>query len=36
VPPRLVLERRFRFRPRAVVLVTYEPERRELVPMGDF
>jgi hypothetical protein len=36
VPPELSLERRFPFRPRTVVLVTYEPERRELVAMGDF
>ena len=31
VPPRLSFERRLRFSPRAVILITYDPDRRELV-----
>lgn len=31
VPPRLSLERRLRFSPRQVILVTYDPDRRELM-----
>lgn len=31
VPPRLSFERRLRFSPRAVILITYDPDRQELV-----
>jgi len=31
VPPRLALQRRLRFVPREVTLVTFDPERRELI-----
>ena len=34
VPASLVLDRRVRVGPRSVLLVTYEPERREFVAMG--
>ena len=35
VPPRLTFKERLHFAPRAVILVTYDPERRELVAVRD-
>lgn len=35
VPSHLVLEQRFRVRPREVILITYSPERRALVAVRD-